>query len=109
MRAQTPASDANPPSVVSNPPQVRARSISVDSNGLWVSTSDRSTYVRVHGYVQADNRMFVDAVNREDYDQFLFRRIRPLFEGTLFRALDFRFMPDFGQSNPQIQEAFVEL
>jgi len=109
MHAQAPMSDADPASgLVTSSTATSARAISVDSNGLWLSTSDRSTYIRVHGYVQADNRMFVDAVNREDYDQFLFRRIRPLFEGTLFRAIDFRFMPDFGQSNPQIQEAFLE-
>jgi phosphate-selective porin OprO/OprP len=107
--AQAPVGDGDPPAaVVSSSPSTSARAISVDSRGLWISTSDRSTYVQVHGYAQADNRMFVDALNREGYDQFLFRRIRPLFEGTLFRAIDFRFMPDFGQNNPQIQEVFLE-
>ena len=109
MYAQAPMSDSDPASaVVSSSPTTFSRPISVDSSGLWISNSDRSTYVRVHGYVQADNRLFTDSVNREDYDQFLFRRIRPLFEGTLFRVIDFRFMPDFGQNNPQIQEAFLE-
>jgi phosphate-selective porin OprO/OprP len=38
----------------------------------------------------------------------MFRRIRPLFEGTVFKSVDYRFMPDFGQNNPQIQEAYME-
>ena len=78
-------------------------------DGLWFSTEDNAYQLRVHGYVQADDRMFSSNVNGHELDTFLFRRIRPLFEGTLFNALDFRFMPDFGQNNPQIQEAYLEL
>jgi phosphate-selective porin OprO and OprP len=78
-------------------------------DGLWFSTPDGSTHLQVHGYAQADDRMFSDNIHGEGLDTFLFRRIRPLFEGTLFNAVDFRFMPDFGQNNPQIQEAFLEL
>lgn len=78
-------------------------------DGLWLSTSDGATHLQVHGYVQADDRMFSASTKGEALDTFLFRRIRPLFEGTLFNAVDFRFMPDFGQNNPQIQEAYLEL
>ena len=78
-------------------------------DGFWLSTNDGSTHLQVHGYVQADNRMFLGNQHGEEVDAFLFRRIRPLFEGTLFGNVDFRFMPDFGQSNSQIQEAFLEL
>lgn len=83
--------------------------VSFRRDGLWVSTSDGSTHLQVHGYTQADNRMFWSNTRGEGLDTFLFRRIRPLFEGTLFNQVDFRFMPDFGQYNPQIQEAYVEL
>jgi phosphate-selective porin OprO/OprP len=78
-------------------------------DGFWLSTPDKHTYVQVHGYMQADDRMFSSSTHGEAVDTFLFRRIRPLFEGTLFNQVDFRFMPDFGQYNPQIQEAFLEL
>ncbi len=78
-------------------------------DGLWFSTQNGATQLRVHGYVQADNRVFSSNIHGEDLDIFLFRRIRPLFEGTLFNAVDFRFMPDFGQNNPQIQDAYLEL
>jgi len=78
-------------------------------DGLWISTEDGHTQVHVHGYVQADDRMFSATIHDEELDTFLFRRIRPLFEGTLLNNVDFRFMPDFGQNDPQIQEAFLEL
>ena len=83
--------------------------VSFGSEGLLFSTADESTQLRVHGYVQADNRMFNNNLHNEPLDTFLFRRIRPLFEGTLFNEVDFRFMPDFGQNNPQVQEAYLEL
>src|SRR5579864_8026617 len=109
--AQRAISDEN------SPPMVEAAStspgpadpISFRRDGLWVSTADGSTHLQVHGYAQADDRMFLNNIHGQDLDTFLFRRIRPLFEGTLFNAIDFRFMPDFGQSTYQIQEAFLEL
>jgi phosphate-selective porin OprO/OprP len=76
---------------------------------MWLSTRGGDTHLQIHGYAQADDRMFVNTVHGESLDTFLFRRIRPLFEGTLLNAVDFRFMPDFGQSTYQVQEAFVEL
>ena len=78
-------------------------------DGLWFSTPDKSTHLQVHGYVQADDRMFDSSTHGEELDTFLFRRIRPIFEGSLFGNVDFRFMPDFGQNNPQIQEVYMEL
>jgi len=82
--------------------------VSARRDGLWFSTADGSTQLHVHGYIQADDRMFTSSTHGEELDAFLFRRIRPLFEGTLFKAVDFRFMPDFGQGIQQIQEAFLE-
>ena len=83
--------------------------VSFRQDGFWISTADRSTQLHVHGYVQADDRMFTATTHDEELDTFFFRRIRPLFEGTVLGNVDFRFMPDFGQNNPQIQEAFLEL
>lgn len=84
------------------------RMVVAGSNGLALSSSDGANTLTIHGYLQADDRMFSSNIHGEDLDTFLFRRIRPLFEGTLFNAVDFRFMPDFGQNNPQIQEAYLE-
>lgn len=84
------------------------RTVVAGSNGLVLSSSDGANTVTLHGYLQADDRMFSSNIHGEDLDTFLFRRIRPLFEGTIFNAIDFRFMPDFGQSNPQVQEAYLE-
>jgi phosphate-selective porin OprO/OprP len=87
----------------------RYGAVSFRRDGLWFSNEDGSTHLQVHGYIQADNRWFLENTHGEPVDAFLFRKIRPLFEGTLFNNVDFRFMPDFGQNNPQIQEAYLEL
>lgn len=110
LRAQS----ALPPADVTavNPAPAKTSSgsppISVSSQGLLFSTSDGSDTLRVHGYLQADDRLFSSNTKGGELDTFLFRRIRPLFEGTLFHSFDYRFMPDFGQYNPQIQEAYIE-
>lgn len=83
--------------------------LSARRDGVWLSTKDGHTKLQVHGYAQADDRMFSATTHDKELDAFMFRRIRPLFEGTLFNSADFRFMPDFGQYNPQIQEAYLEL
>ena len=105
-------SDTSAPAAAIQPTSTAAHhtgSVSFRRDGLWFSTSDESTHLQVHGYAQADDRMFWSNTHGEGLDTFLFRRIRPLFEGTLFNQVDFRFMPDFGQYNPQIQEAYLEL
>jgi phosphate-selective porin OprO/OprP len=84
------------------------RPISFGRDGLLFSDETQSTQLRIHGYVQADGRFFSSNLQGQGSDKLLFRRIRPLFEGTLFHSLDFRFMPDFGQNNPQIQDLHVE-
>jgi phosphate-selective porin OprO and OprP len=105
------ASDPTPAPVVQAPPSQTKTNppVAATSQGLIFSTPDGDTNLTVHGYIQAQNRMFDSNANGENLDAFLFRKIRPLFEGTLFNQVDFRFMPDFGQNQPQIQEAYLEL
>jgi len=83
--------------------------VSFRRDGLWFSTADSGTHLQVHGYAQGDDRMFLENIHGEPVDAFLFRKMRPLFEGSVLNNVDFRFMPDFGQNNPQIQEAFLEV
>lgn len=83
--------------------------VSFRGDGLRLTSEDTSAQLRVHGFLQADGRFFSNDLKDQSPDKLFFRRIRPIFEGTLLRALDFRFMPDFGQNNPQVQDAYLEL
>lgn len=90
------------------PPRTIARNISFGSTGLLISNKNHSARLQVHGYVQADGRFFSSDMKNQSPDKLLFRRVRPVLEGTLFHTIDFRFMPDFGQNNPQVQDAYLE-
>lgn len=100
---------ANAVAATAATPKKTKPAVSFGADGLIFSTQDKAYRLQVHGYVQADNRMFSNNPKGEALDTFTFRRIRPNFEGTIFGNVDFRFMPDFGQNNPQIQDAYLEL
>lgn len=78
------------------------------SNGMLISNREGSSQVKVQGYLQADGRLFAANLNGLQHDQLLFRRVRPLVEGTLADQMYFRFMPDFGEGNTVIQEVYAE-
>ena len=51
-----------------------------------------------------------DLDDRQDAsDAFLLRRVRPIFEGTVFRQFDFRVMPDFGGGTTVLQDTYFDL
>ncbi len=82
--------------------------LTLNAQGLTLSNDDGSTQLRVHGYLQADGRFFAANLQGEQHNTLLFRRVRPLVEGTLANRFEFRFMPDFGEGNTVIQEAYAE-
>src|SRR5580704_13783464 len=48
-----------------NPP------VAAHHDGLWFSTPNGATQLHVHGYAQADDRMFSDNIHDEGLDTFL--------------------------------------
>ncbi len=103
---------ANSPPVSNLVPAVRAdessRRFSWGHEGLLIGSEEGFYSVRIHGYLQSDGRLFVDNLAGRDHAVFLFRRVRPLVEGRLSSGIDFRFMPDFGEGNTVVQEAYAE-
>jgi phosphate-selective porin OprO/OprP len=77
--------------------------------GFSIKSPDGDFALRLRGLLQVDSRS-VDG--REDPkasdDTFLLRRVRPVFEGTVFGDIDFRFVPDFGEGKAAIQDAFLD-
>jgi len=101
--------DSAPGPAAEPPAEPATPAVSFGSTGLIFSTPDKSTQLRVHGYIQGDGRFFSSDLKDHSPDILTFRRIRPMFEGTLFNFLDYGFVPDFGLNRPQIQEIWVEL
>ena len=85
--------------------------IKAGQDGFSLQSADGNFVLRLRGYVQADGRFYPGDDANNATDTFLLRRVRPIFEGTVFRDFDFRLMPDFGNganSTNIIQDAYVE-
>ena len=72
-------------------------SLTLGASGLNISTADTNFTLKIRGYVQADSRVFLgDDEAVKGNDTFLLRRVRPIFEGTIWKDFDYRLMLDFG-------------
>jgi phosphate-selective porin OprO/OprP len=75
--------------------------------GFGLKSADGNFEFKLRGLLQADNRTFFDADESQGRDEYLLRRVRPTFEGTVFGKYDFRFTPDFAPGTPNIQDAYI--
>ncbi|MFI5315221.1 MAG: OprO/OprP family phosphate-selective porin [Myxococcota bacterium] len=85
--------------------------VSAGTDGFSIRSADSQYQLKIRGYTQFDGRFFQDAPANlpAGSDTFLFRRIRPIFEGTLAGVVDFRIMPDFAGSQLVVQDAYANL
>jgi phosphate-selective porin OprO/OprP len=82
--------------------------VSAGESGLSVSSADGQNQFRLRGLIQTDARFFTTDQPNGISDTFLLRRVRPIFEGTLFGIYDFRFVPDFGGGRAVVQDAYLD-
>jgi phosphate-selective porin OprO and OprP len=91
--------------------------VTLGGGGLNVSTADTNFVLKMRGYVQADSRAFLgDGEAVKGNDTFLLRRVRPIFEGTVWKNYDYKIMLDFGSGLTSgggnvgfLQEAYVNV
>lgn len=85
-----------------------------NKDGFSIKSPDESFKLKVRGLVQADTRIFTN--NKKDLtgtgDNFIARRVRPIFEGTVAKNFDFYVVPDFGNNpsnaNNILIDAYIE-
>jgi len=77
--------------------------------GFYIKSNNGQYTLRLKGLVQADARFFLKDDLNTISDQFLVRRVRPIFEGTLTKYFDFRIMPDFGSGTITLQDAYADI
>jgi phosphate-selective porin OprO and OprP len=77
-------------------------------DGFNLKSADGNFQLKLRGYVQLDGRFFQSDDQRPGTDTFTLRRVRPIFEGTLYKIFDFRIMPDFGGGQTVLQDAYLE-
>lgn len=77
--------------------------------GFGLQSADGAFAVRIRGYIHADGRAFLGDDKLASSDTFLLRRARPLIEATFYDVADFRIMPDFGNGQALVQDAYGDL
>ena len=82
--------------------------ISVGEEGFSIQSADGAFGLEFKGVLQVDSRTFFDDGGIVGNDGILLRRARPILQGTVFRDVDFLFVPDFGGTGgPQIFDAYL--
>src|SRR5436190_486285 len=67
--------------------------VSAGASGFSIRSADTNFVLKIRGYIQADGRFFPGDNNpTAPNDTFLLRRVRPIFEGTVFEKFDYRLM-----------------
>lgn len=77
-----------------------APNISFNEKGFVIKSADNQHALRLGGTLQLDDRQYVNQANDAN-NQFIVRRARVYASGTLWKYIDFRFMPDFGLVDAQ--------
>src|ERR1051326_3368645 len=84
-----------------------APTIIVGPDGFGFKSADGAFAARLGGLLQADARFFLNDNKHASSDTFLLRRVRPIFEGTLYKDFTFRIMPDFGGGATVLFDAYL--
>jgi len=90
--------------------------VSVGASGLQVRSADSNFVFGIRGYVQADGRFGVGDTADTYNDTLLMRRVRPIFEGSIYKRIDYRLMLEFASgttstasNNGFVQDAYVNI
>jgi len=84
--------------------------VSAGKDGFGLRSADSNFNLRVGGYVQADSHFMTshDSQRPLGASTFLLRRVRPILQGTVYKYFDFRLMPDFGNGQTVLQDAYLD-
>jgi phosphate-selective porin OprO/OprP len=86
-----------------------APTVTATRDGLNVRSADNAFSFRLRGYVQSDARFFgANGLVAPGASTFLLRRVRPIFEATAYKYFGLRLMPDFGNGQAVLYDAYVE-
>jgi len=78
-------------------------------DGFFLQSPGGDFKLKLRGYVQADGRYFADSDGDTGNSTFYLRRVRPIFEGTVYKYFDFKIMPDFGNGQTVLYDAYGDI
>jgi len=78
-------------------------------DGFFLESSSGDFKLKLRGLIQTDARFMPLESGDTNSDTFWLRRVRPIFEGTVYKYFDFRIMPDFGNGRTVLQDAYADI
>ncbi len=78
-------------------------------NGFFLHSEDERFKLRITGQIQNDYHSYFSEDDRVDTDTFLVRRARLGIEADLFQYYEFRFLPDFGNNQVRLTDAYFNM
>jgi phosphate-selective porin OprO/OprP len=90
-------------------PAAEGPKVTASAEGFALQSSNGDYKLQLRGYVQFDGRFFSGDVSALAVDNFLLRRARPIFAGTVARHFEFQIMPDFGVGTTVLQDAWLDV
>ena len=79
------------------------------NNGLDIGTADGANDFQLGALVELDGRFGLDDPLHEVNDTFVMRRVRPIFQGRVAKYSEFRVMPDFGNGQTVLFDAYFDV
>lgn len=110
---------SQPPLAITPKPTI----VELDEDGFAIRSASGDNELRLGLLVQTDQDIFMDTegvtinngvtstpiINRNTVDRLWIRRARPIFSGHLFKYNNFVIVPDFGQGQSRLFDAFVDI
>jgi phosphate-selective porin OprO/OprP len=79
------------------------------NNGLDISTADGANDFQIGTLIDLDGRFGLDDPLHDVNDTFVMRRVRPIFQGRVAKHFEFRVMPDFGNGQTVLFDAYFDV
>ena len=79
------------------------------NNGLDIGTVDGANDFQIGTLIELDGRFVPDDPLHEVTDTFVMRRVRPIFQGRAMKYFEFRLMPDFGNGQTVLFDAYFDV
>lgn len=82
--------------------------VEIGKKGVAITSADKEFAFKLRGYAQVDERFFFSDDAGTGRNDFLGRRLRPIFEMTVYKDLSLRLMPDFAGSSTRVFDAHMD-
>ena len=79
------------------------------NNGIDIGTADGANDFQIGTLIELDGRFALDDPLHEVTNTFVMRRVRPIFQGRAMKYFEFRVMPDFGNGQTVLFDAYFDV